>query len=126
TDAFHGDLLYQFSDALWNSRNPFVEVKPPYRRKQWEGEVSGPLGKKTSFFLDFERRDIAENAIVNALVLDAKLNTVPFTQAIVTPLTAIESNLKIDRQLTTNHTLAVRYGYAPDTNNNSCVGRFNL
>ena len=123
---FHGDLLYQFSDALWNSRYPFVASKPPYRRKQWEGEVSGPLGKRTSFFLDFERRDIGEDAIVNAFVLDAHLNTSPFTQAIVTPLTGIESNLKIDRQLSTNHTLTIRYGYARDTNDNSGVGGFAL
>src|SRR6185312_2171055 len=68
TDSFHGDILYQFSDAALNSRNSFVASKPPYRRKQWEGEVSGALNKKTSFFLDFERRDINENAVVNAQI----------------------------------------------------------
>jgi len=94
TDSFHGDILYQFSDAALNSRNSFVASKPPYRRKQWEGEVSGALNKKTSFFLDFERRDINENAVVNAQILDSALNIVPFTQAVVTPLTGIESNLK--------------------------------
>jgi hypothetical protein len=126
TDNFHGDILFQFSDALWNSRNPFVTSKPPYQRRQWEGEISGPINKKTSFFFDFERRDINEDAIVNAFVLDANLMTTPFTQAIVTPLTGIESNFKIDRQLSTNHTLTVRYGYARDTNDNSGVGGFSL
>lgn len=126
TDSFHGDILYQSSDAVLNSRNPFVTSKPPYRRKQWEGEVSGALNKKTSYFLDFERRDINENAVVNAQILDSALNIVPFTQAVVTPLTGIESNLKIDRQLTTNHTLTVRLGYARDTNDNSGVGGFSL
>ena len=38
-DAFHGQLLFQFSDAAINSRNPFVSVKPPYQRRQWEGRV---------------------------------------------------------------------------------------
>ncbi|MDE3196984.1 MAG: TonB-dependent receptor, partial [Acidobacteriota bacterium] len=125
-DDFHGDILYQHSDSLWNSRYPFVATKPPYRRRQWEGEVSGPLNRKTSFFLDFERRDIDENAIVNAFVLDSNFNTAPFAQALVTPLTGIESNLKIDRQLTANHTLTVRYGYARDTNDTGGVGGFNL
>ena len=126
TDEFHGDVLFQFSDAAFNSRNPFATVKPPYQRRQWEGEVGGPIGKKTSFFFDFERRDINENALVNALVLDAGLNIVPFAQAVVTPLTGLESNLKIDRQLSANHTLTVRYGYARDTNDNSGVGGFSL
>jgi hypothetical protein len=126
TEDFHGDVLFQFSDAAFNSRNPFVASKPPYRRKQWEGEITGPLGKKTSFSADFERRDIAENAIVNAFILDSALNAVPFTAAVVTPLTGIEANLKIDRQLTANNTLSVRYGYARDTNDNSGVGGFSL
>jgi len=126
TDEFHGDVVYQHSDALWNSRYPFVATKPPYQRRQWEGDLSGALNKKTSFFLDFERRDITENAIVNATILDSNLNEVPFAQAVLTPLTGIDSNLKIDRQLTTNHTLTIRYGYARDTNDNSGVGGFSL
>jgi len=126
SDEFHGDVLFQFSDAAFNSRNPFVNSKPPYQRRQFEGEVGGPLGKKTSFFADFERRDINENALVNAVVLDANLNVTPFVQAVVTPLTGLEMNFKLDRQLSTNHTLTVRYGYARDTNDNGGVGGFSL
>jgi hypothetical protein len=126
TEDFHGDVLFQFSDAAFNSRNPFVTTKPPYQRRQWEGEATGPLAKNTSFSADFERRDINENAIVNAFILDSNFNTVPFAQAVVTPLTGIEANLKIDRQMTANNTLSVRYGYARDTNDNSGVGNFSL
>jgi hypothetical protein len=126
SDEFHGDVLFQFSDASFNSRNPFVTSKPPYRRRQWEGEVGGPLNRKTSFFLDFERRDVNENALVNGIVLDSNLNPSPLALAVVTPLTGIESNLRIDRQLTANHTLTLRYGYARDTNDNSGVGGFSL
>jgi len=126
TEEFHGEILFQFSDASFNSRNPFVTVKPPYQRRQWEGEVSGPINKKTSFYFAFERRDISENAIVNALVLDSSFNTVPFTQGVVTPLTGIELESKIDRQLTKNHTLSIRYQYGRDTNDNSGVGGFAL
>ena len=126
SEEFHGDVLFQFSDDAFNSRNPFIASKPPYQRRQWEGEVGGPIGKKTSFIADFERRDINENAFVNAVVLDSNLNITPFTQAVVTPLTGIESNLKIDRQLSTNHTLTVRYGFARDTNDNSGVGGLSL
>jgi hypothetical protein len=126
TDDFHGDVLFQFSDAYFNSRNPFVTVKPPYQRRQWEAELSGPIGKKTSFYFDFERRDINENAIVNAFVLDASLNPTPFTQAVVTPQAEIDFEAKIDRQLTANHTLTVREEYDRNTNSNSGVGGFSL
>ena len=82
TNEFHGNLLFQFSDAAFNSRNTFVAVKPPYQRRQFEGELSGPLGKKTSFFTDFEQRCIDENAIVNAFMLDPALNVVPFAAGV--------------------------------------------
>ncbi|HXJ43802.1 MAG TPA: carboxypeptidase-like regulatory domain-containing protein, partial [Bryobacteraceae bacterium] len=126
SDEFHGDVLFQFSDASFNSRNPFVAVKPAYHRHQWEGEVAGAIGKKTSWLIDFERRDISENAFVNAVVLDAAFNPSPFSQAVVTPVTGIESNFRIDRQLTTNHTMTARYSFARDTNDNGGVGGFSL
>jgi hypothetical protein len=125
-DEFHGQLLFQFSDAAINSRNPFVTTKPPYQRRQWEGEVSGPLNKKTSFFMDFERRDINENAFIVGLTLDPNLNVVPVNQAVVTPLAGTELNFRIDRQLSKNHTLTARYGYNRDANDNQGIGGFSL
>jgi hypothetical protein len=126
SEEFHGQFLFQFSDAAINSRNPFVTTKPPYQRRQWEGEFTGPLNKKTSFFMDFERRDINENAFINALTLDQNLNVTPFSQAVVTPLAGTELNFRIDRQLTANHTLAARYGHNRDANDNQGIGGFSL
>lgn len=125
-DEFHGQLVFQFSDAALNSRNPFADTKPPFQRRQWEGEFSGPLRKKTSFFFDFERKDTSENAFINATILDSNLQVTPFSQAVVTPVTGIETNFKVDRQLTANHTLAGRFTYARDTNDNQGVGGFSL
>jgi Carboxypeptidase regulatory-like domain len=105
SEEFHGQLLFQFSDAALNSRNPFVAVKPPYQRRQWEGETSGPLGKKTSFFFDLERRDITENAFINAITLDSHLNLAPFSQAALTPLAGTELNFQVDRQLKSQRTI---------------------
>ena len=125
-DEFHGQLVFQFSDAALNSRNPFADTKPPFQRRQWEGEFSGPLRKKTSFFFDFERKDTSENAFINATILDSNLQVTPFSQAVVTPVTGVEMNFKLDHQLTANHTLAGRFTYARDTNDNQGVGGFSL
>jgi hypothetical protein len=101
-------------------------VKPPYQRKQWEGEAGGPLGKKTSYSADFEIRRITENAFINALTLDKNLQIVPVSQGVVTPLRGTEENVKIDRQITPNHTFSASYMYARDTRNNQGVGGFSL
>src|SRR5262249_25377513 len=126
TDDFHGQVLFQFSDALLNSRNPFIADKPPYQRRQLEGELSGAINKKTSFFTDFERRSINENAFINALTLDSSFNITQVTQAIVTPLSGTEINFRIDRALSKNHTLTVRYGLNRDANDNQGIGGLSL
>ena len=120
-DELHGEVLFEFKHAVLNTRNPFVAVKPLYQRRQLEGDITGFLNKKTSFFLHFERRDINENAFVNAVTL-----TGPFARAVITPLTGVEMNLKIDRQLSKNHTLTARFGFQRDTRDNQGVGGFSL
>lgn len=71
-------VSFCFSSATQRElAHPFVTDKPPYQRRQWEGEFTGPINKKTSFFMDFERRDINENAFINALTLDQSLNVTP-------------------------------------------------
>jgi hypothetical protein len=104
-DAFHGTVMFQFSNSSLISRNPFVTVKPPYQRRQWESQFGGPLGNKTSFTANFVRRDITEDAFVNATILDSNLKITPLTQSVVTPFAGTQANIKIDRTLSANHTL---------------------
>ena len=49
SEDFHGEIqTHDGSDAL-NARNPFTPVKPKWQRLGLEGEIGGPIGKKTSF-----------------------------------------------------------------------------
>src|SRR3954452_3145476 len=70
SDKFHGQGMYSISDNVWNSRNPFLvqpgASNPPFRTQLFGGNVSGPLTKHGSFFVDAERRQIDDNAIINA------------------------------------------------------------
>jgi hypothetical protein len=126
TDDWHGELIFQFSDAALNSRNPFVTTKPPYQRRQWEGELGGSLNKKTSFKFDFERRDISDSGIIKAVTLDSALNVTPLAMSIPTPTSNVEMNFRVDRQLSTNHTLTGRYTYARDQVDNQGAGGTSL
>ena len=40
----------------------------------FNGNVGGPINKKTSFYVDGQRRDIEDDAIVNATVLNSNFN----------------------------------------------------
>ena len=68
TDKFHGQGYYNISDGIWNSRNPFLTSIPPFRTQLFGGNVSGPIGKHASFFIDVERRNIDDNGIITATI----------------------------------------------------------
>jgi hypothetical protein len=64
--------FYDTSQGLWNSRNPFLASNPypNFHAQTFGGNISGPISKRASFFFDFERRLIDDNAILNAIVFD--------------------------------------------------------
>ncbi|HKE24888.1 MAG TPA: TonB-dependent receptor [Bryobacteraceae bacterium] len=126
TDDFHGNIQTHDGSDIFNSRNPFTPVKPTWQRLGLEGEVSGPIGKKTSFFADFEVRKWTENTFVNALTLDNNLQVVPVAQAVLTPRHDTEENVKFDRQLSKDQTLTLRYTFARTAINDQGASGFSL
>jgi hypothetical protein len=140
TDKLHGQLFMNASASAFNTANPFAQNQPPYHTLQYDGNVSGPLGKKASFFFSFDRRDIQDNSIVNAIVpyvpnpatcgpestVVAGANGTPCSLAVPYPQTRMDISPRIDYQLTPNQTLTVRYSYYQDTRTNSGVGSFVL
>src|SRR5580693_2475058 len=73
SDKFRGQVFFNDSDGAFNSRNPYATNKPNFFNRQYGGNVSGPLSKRASFFFDFEARDIDDNAIVAAQILNPDL-----------------------------------------------------
>ena len=70
TDQYHGQISVLGNSSYFNSTSPFATSNPSYDTTQYTANFGGPIGKKTSFFINFERRNIGDNAIVNAFVLD--------------------------------------------------------
>ncbi|MBI2688292.1 MAG: carboxypeptidase regulatory-like domain-containing protein [Acidobacteria bacterium] len=126
TDRFRGSAMFGFGDESLNSRNPFAANKAPYQTRHLDLNFGGPLTKRSSFFLDFEKRSVDENAIINATILDSNLLATPFSQAIVTPTHRWSFNPRVDYQLNQKNTLVVRYGYSQSENENQGLGQFNL
>ena len=128
TDKYHGQFFVEGNDSAFNSANPFAGTEPGYDSTQYNGNFGGPLGKKASFFLNFERRNINDLAAVNALVLDpTDINsTVPFTDAVPNPRNRTNASSRLDYQVSKNNTLTARYQYFRDAQNNNGIGQFNL
>jgi hypothetical protein len=126
SDTFHGEIQTHDGSDIFNARNPFAPEKPTWRRLGLEGEIGGPIGKKTSFFADFEIRHFTENAFINARTLDNNLQVAAVSQGILTPRTDTEDSVKLDRQLSKNHTLTLRYTVARDATDNQGASGFSL
>jgi hypothetical protein len=126
SDDFHGEIQTHDGSDVLNARNPFTPVKPAWQRLGLEGEVAGPIGKGTSFFADFEVRKWTENTFVNAVTLGNNLQVVPVAQAVLTPRHDTEENVKLDRQLSKNHTMTLRYTFARTAIDNQGASGFSL
>jgi len=112
TDRFRGQASFSFNNQALNSRNPFAPTRAPYMVRNYGGNLSGPITKKkASFFFDFEKRDINDDAVVNATILDQSLNIVPFSQTVPVPNRRTTFSPRIDYQLNAKNTLVARYEY---------------
>ena len=126
TDKFHGSASFGFSDGVWNSRNPYVDNKPSFQQRQYGGNFGGPLSKKSSFFLDIERREIDDNSAINATILDSNLNVTNLRQAVLTPHRRLNINPRIDYAINANNTIVGRYGFLDSSNQSSGISDLTL
>jgi len=126
TDKFRGQASFGFNNMALNARNPFAPTRAPYSSRQYGGNLSGPISKKkASFFFDFDKRDIDDDAVITASILDANLNIIPFSQTVPTPNRRIELGPRIDYQLNPTNTLVARYELEHSSNVTG-VGGFSL
>jgi hypothetical protein len=127
-NQFHGTEGFNISNDFWNSRNPYAQKKAPFFLKEYIGNVSGPIRKRASFFIDLRRDAIDNGAIINGSTLDpSTLNIIaPFTEVFLIAQRRWTINPRADFQLTRNNTLSVRWNSTHTVIPSSGVGGFNL
>ena len=127
-DKLRGQVSTSFNDNAFNARNPFLSTgpKPAFQSKQFSGNLAGPLTKRISFTLDFERRDINEFGVINATILDSNLLPVTFQSAVPAPTMRMDLTPKLEIALNDKNTLTLRYQMERTWRDNSGVGSFAL
>ncbi len=124
TDKYHGQFSVVGNSSGLNTRNPFLNADEaqPYYSVIYQGNIGGPINKKSSFFFDVQRRNIDEDAVVNALVPNEEGMQVSSNESIPNPHTRTNIGARFDFQLSTNNTLTARYQFYRDTQQNAGVG----
>jgi hypothetical protein len=117
TDKYHGQLSVEGNSSGLNTRNPFLgnAQQQPYDSVIYMGNIGGPINKKTSFFLNIQRRNIDEIAVVDAPVLG-------LNESVPNPRTRTNISPRIDYQISPSNTLTARYQYYRDTQQNAGIG----
>ncbi len=127
TDKLHGNFNTDFGDDIWDARNPYADMKAPFLQRNFGGSLSGALGKKASFFLDVQDREIHNGNIINGFNVDPNnFAVVPFNSVFTAPQNRFRISPRLDYQLSTNNTLTLRYGYTRNDLQNQGVGNLSL
>src|SRR5688572_3660940 len=127
SDKFRGNVFTNFNDESLNSRNPFAPNRAPSQTRFFGGNISGPIQKgKSSFFLDINNRDIDNNTVINAIVLDPSLNPVAFQQEVQVPSRRFSISPRFDYQINDKNTLVARYSFDRSSLENQGVGNLSL
>ena len=126
SDHYHGQFFFNDTNAVLNSKNPYVPTRPDYNSEMFDGNLGGPINKKTSFFLDASRRNVNEFSAINATILDSNLNPAHLQESLANPRTRTSISPRIDYQLSPNNTLTARYQLTHDSDQNSGLGSFSL
>ncbi len=100
-DKLHGALNFQGTDQPLNARNPYEGTLVPYYRFLTDGNLNGPLGKKTSYFVSEQVQRFANNAAVNAI--NPADTTQQVSAAYPAPQLTQTYSLRLDRQFSPNH-----------------------
>jgi Carboxypeptidase regulatory-like domain len=125
TEKLHGNFTSSGTDNIFDSRNPYIcaaaegcvnPVEPPYSTLNLDGNLSGAINKKTSFFVSGTYNDLQNNAIVNATLLT------PLSEAVPAPQRTQTYSGRLDRQVTANNTFTARYEYNQVSLNNGGIG----
>ena len=123
---YHGQGMLHFNDETLNTRNALGAERRPFQLRYFTGVLSGPLDKRSSFFVNAQHRQIDDNVFVAATVLDPSLRVVQLNQGLDLIRRENYFGTRADYQFNPNHILQAQYIYTPSKALGSGVGDFNL
>jgi hypothetical protein len=125
TDNFHGQAFVNYGNKVFDTRNPLSTTTPAYNSTMLTANLGGPISKKSSFFIDYNRRAINEDALIVGRVLDSNFNQIGYNNAVLTPNAVWQISPRVDYAINPNNTLIIRYNHTQSSNIGG-VGGFNL
>lgn len=122
-----GSAFLNYNGTALNSRDPFAAKRAETNTNRYGVNFGAPIVRnRAGFFLDLERRDINEAAIVNAVVLDDDFQTSNFIANAPSPERLAVGSARADWQINQNNTLIFRYDFNQNNRTGMGIGGVNL
>jgi hypothetical protein len=123
SDKLHGQFFFNDNHSLFDALNPFAASEPDFSTQMINGNVGGPLGKRASYQISAERRNIHEAAVIlPEAFAAANVAVVP----VLNPRIRTNVSSRLDYQLAASNTLMVRYQFTQNNEENNGVGQLAL
>src|SRR5579864_4056488 len=123
TDKLHGQFFFNDNHSFMDALNPFAAAEPDFSTQMVSGNVGGPLGKKASYQINAERRNINEATVVNPVAFSAA--NVPVV-GVLNPRVRTNLSTRLDYQVSASNTLMVRYQFTHNHEENDGISQLSL
>ena len=123
TDKLHGQFSFNDNHSFLDGLNPFAAAEPAFSTQMISGNVGGPLGKKASYQINAERRNINEATVVLPAAFTAANQS---AVGILNPRVRTNFTSRFDYQVAASNTLMVRYQYTHNHEENDGISQLSL
>lgn len=125
-DKFSGSIGFNFADSRLDAKNPFLGSVLPSQSRESSFNLSGPIGKKSNFYIYSARSENDRSAVINTFILDPNLQPTVFKQSFATPARANNIYLNVNSDITKKHKLFFSGGLYNNHSKGGGVGDFTL
>lgn len=127
TGSLTGSAFFNYNATGLNARNPFAEIRAETQTRRYGFQFGMPVIKnRAGFFIDFEKRDIDEASVVNAVILNDAFQPTNLIANIPVPQRLLIGSARADWQANKNHQLIFRYDFNSNKINGLGAGGLNL
>src|SRR5450432_134333 len=123
TDKIHGQFFFNDNHSFLDALNPFAAAEPDFSTQMVSGNVGGPLGKKASYQVNAERRNINEATVVLPEAFTAA--SVPVV-GVLNPRVRTNVSTRLDYQVSASNTLMARYQFTHNHEQNDGIAQLAL